>query len=258
MNSFSMEKYNDHNELAKKAALEAGKLLMKKFGNIKEMRYKAERSLVTEADLQAEELIISLIKEKYPDHRILDAKSDFTWVIDPLDGTANFAYGIPLFGVSIALLRGKETVLGVISIPYFKQLFSTVKGGGSFMNGKPTRVSERNSLSGMFLLYDSEFSEKKNEILAFLGRLTDSVFKVRILGASSLHFAEIAQGNVDLWVEHRTTPWDIAAGCLLVEEAGGKVTDFDGNPWTPWSGNLVVSNGKAHHKILEIINKSKK
>ncbi len=258
-----MIKNQDFLELAKRASVSAGKLLMRKFMRIDKINYKSEHDLVTEADLLAERLIISLIKKKHPDHCFLaeesgksGGKSDFTWVIDPLDGTCNFAYGIPLFGVSIALLKGREPVLGVINIPFFKQLFYAVKGGGSFMNGNPVKVSQRKRLNEMMLLHDSDFVLKKTEMMASLDKLIDRVFKIRMLGASSLHFVQIALGSADVWVGHSTTPWDIAAGCLLVEEARGLVTDFAGNPWTPWSRNLVVSNGKAHKQILEIIRKS--
>jgi len=257
-----MDEYHDYLELAKHASVSAGKLLMRKFMRIDKINYKSEHDLVTEADLLAERLIISLIKKKCPDHCFLaeesgksGGKSDYTWVIDPLDGTCNFAYGIPLFGVSIALLKRKEPVLGVINIPIFNQLFYAVKGGGSFMNGNPVKVSQRKRIKEMLLLHDSDFFLKKTEMMASLDKLIDRVFKIRMLGAATLHFAQIALGSADGWAEHKTTPWDIAAGCLLVEEAGGLVTDFDGNPWTPWSKNLLVSNGKAHQQILEIIRK---
>ena len=256
-----MKETQDFLELAKKASLSAGDLIMRKFGKREGIRSKSDRDLVTDADTQAEKLIISMIKKEHPDHSILAeesgesfGESGFTWVIDPLDGTNNFAYGIPLFGVAISLLKGKEPVLGVINIPVFGQLFHAQKGRGAFLNGKPARVSGRKELREILLLYDSDFLRKKEEVMGTLNRLICSVFKVRMLGAATIHYSQILQGNADLWLEHTTKPWDITGGSLMVEEAGGRVTDFDGNPWTPWSKNLVISNGKAHEEILEIIN----
>lgn len=255
-----MNREDEYLDLAKKAAIRAGDLLLRRFGHIKKIRYKSEKNIVTNADTDSEKQIISMIRKRYPDHSILaeesgkDAKeSDYTWVIDPLDGTSNFAYGIPLFGVAIALLKGKETVMGVINIPIFKELFWALKGGGTFLNNEPIRVSAREKLEDMIILYDADFGRKGGDIITSLNNIIGLVMKVRMLGAASVHFSRLLLGCADLLVEHRTKPWDIAAGCLMVEEAGGKVTDFNGDGWNPWSKNLVVSNGKAHDDILRII-----
>ncbi len=255
-----MVKHDAFLELAKDVSTSAGDLLMRKFGKIEKIGYKSEKDLVTEADLEAEKLIISRIKEKHPDHSFLAEESgestggsDFTWVIDPLDGTINFAYGIPLFGVSVALLKGKEPVLGVINIPSSKRLFHARKGSGTFVNGKRVHVSRRKKLSEMLLLYDTGTGSSKNEIMSTLDAVIGQILRVRMLGAATIDFENIILGSADLWLAPSTKPWDIAAGCLLVEEAGGKVTDFEGNPWTPWSENLVVSNGLVHEQTLGII-----
>ncbi len=258
-----MEDVGEYLRLAKDASVSAGKLLIRKYKHVDRIMHKTKADLVTEADLEAEKMIISMIRKRHPDHSFLaeeggesGERSDYLWVIDPLDGTNNFAYGLPLFGVSIALLKNKEPVLGVINIPSFNQLFQAVKGGGSTMNGKPVRVSRRKRIDEVLMFYDSEFFKKKSEMMASLNSVMEKVFRIRMLGAATIHFTQIALGNADAWAEHTTTPWDISAGCLLIEEAGGKVTDLEGNPWTPWSKNMLVSNGMAHDELLRLIRKS--
>ncbi|MBN2330328.1 MAG: inositol monophosphatase [Candidatus Aenigmarchaeota archaeon] len=256
-----MEDVADYLELAKDVSISAGKLLMSKYKKVKNIRHKAPGDVVTEADLEAEELIVSSIRKKHPGHGFLaeeggesQGKEDMTWIIDPLDGTNNYTYGLPIFGVSIALVKGKEPVLGVINVPVFGQLFHAVKGRGSFMNGKPIKVSGRDRLQDSMMLYDSDFVKSKTEILYSLDSITKRVNRIRMLGAASVQFVQIAMGNADAWTEQSTNPWDIAAGCLIVEEAGGKVTDFDGKPWNPWMKNLVASNGtRIHGEILELL-----
>jgi len=247
-------------ELAKEASVKAGKLLMRRFGGANRIIYKSDKDLVTEADVEAEKKIMSMIKKRFPDHGILAeesgdsrSKSDYTWVIDPLDGTNNFAYGLPLFGVSIALLDGKMPVVGVINMPVFGELYYSQREGGAFLNGKPVRVSGRKKLSKMPLVHDSDFVLNREKMLSGIGRLSDKVFNIRVLGAATANFVQVIRGTADIYVEYAIKPWDIAAGCMLVEEAGGKVTDFSGKRWTPWSKNLLVSNGKAHDAVLRII-----
>lgn len=256
-----MEDVADYLKLAKDVSVSAGKLLMGKYKKLKKIQHKTKNDLVTEADFESEKLIISSIRKKYPGHSFLaeeggesPGKEDMTWIIDPLDGTNNYTYGLPIFGVSIALVNGKEPVLGVINTPFVGQLFHAVKGGGSFMNGKPIRVSKRDRLEDSMMLYDSDFVKRKTAILYSLDNITKRVFRIRMLGAASVQFTQIALGNAELWTEESTLPWDNAAGALIVEEAGGKVTDFDGRAWNPWMKNLVASNGtRIHGEILDLL-----
>jgi myo-inositol-1(or 4)-monophosphatase len=141
----------------------------------------------------------------------------------------------------------------VINMPVLGELYYAQRGGGAFLNGKPIRVSGRRELKKMLLVHDSDFALNKEKMLSSMGRFSDSVFGIRVLGAATANFVQVINGTADIYVEYAIKPWDIAAGCLLVEEAGGKVTDFSGKRWTPWSKNLVVSNGRAHDAVLTII-----
>jgi len=258
-----MENYSEHLELAKKAALGAGNLILRRFGKTGGVKDKAPKDMVTDADVESERLIISMIKKKYPHHGFLaeesgksGEESEYVWAIDPIDGTNNFAFGLPLFGVSIALLKNKQPVLGVINIPVFKELFHATRGGGAFMNGRLLHVSRRIKPDDMMVFYHTHLEFGKGRVMSLVEKLSESFHSLRMLGAATVHLTRIAAGVADAWVENNAFPWDIAAGCLIVEEAGGKATDFDGNPWTPWSKHLVVSNGKAHSQILEIARKA--
>lgn len=247
--------------VAVKAAREAGKILMGHFGSELEVRDKGRdgvRSLVTRADMESNKRIISVLREKFPHYGILseespEEKSDsgFRWVIDPLDGTHNFAYGIPIFGVSIALERKGGIVLGVINIPYYKQMFVAERGEGSLLNGERIGVSGRGLREAMVAFGDRNEPERTGEVIR---RLEERIFETRMFGAAVAQHAYLAMGKTEAYIEIGNMPWDNAAGFLLVEEAGGKVTDFQGNPCDINTTQFVASNGKVHEGILRIIN----
>lgn len=251
-------------EFAVRLAKESGKFLMENFGKEQAIRYKAKKELVTEVDIESERRIIEFIHEEYPKHNILSEETgsikstseDYTWLVDPLDGTLNYFVGMPLFGVSIALACQEVVNLGVIYLPYFNQLFCAERGRGAFLNGKKLKVSDKNALSEVLMIYDSKFCLKKKEMLNSFGKLISSIFKLRMFGAGTIELASVSSGRADLYIEYSPKPWDIAAGCLLVEEAGGKVTDFKNNTWTTRMKNLVASNGKIHDKILDLVKNS--
>ncbi len=249
-------------KVAVKVAEEAGKILMSHFGKSLKIRNKgsSRRDLVTQVDMESNKKIISILKKAFPDYGIFseetpEEKSDsgFRWIIDPLDGTHNFIYGLPLFGVSVALERKGKVVLGVINLPYEKKMFVAERGKGSFMNGKRIRVSKRGIEEAMVVFGAGKKNDAERTVKIMSG-IRKGVFGVRGLGAATVQHAYVAMGKVDIYIDMENKPWDNAAGFLLVEEAGGRVSDFSGKPWDVNTIPFVVSNGRVHEEILRIVN----
>ena len=248
-------------QFAIQLAKEAGKIIKDNFGKIESFELKSRTELVTKIDKQIDDFIVKKIKEKYPEHSILieesgsyDKKSEYKWVIDPLDGTHNFIYGIPLFSVSIALAHKDSVILGVIYFPMTNDLYVAEKGKGAFLNGKKITVSKRNFKEQNVMIYDAHFGAGNKDFkLKIFDKLIDYVSKTRVFGCATLDLVYVASGIVDLGILIKAKPWDFAAGALIVEESGGKVTDMKGNKWTINTENLVASNNKFHEKIIEIL-----
>lgn len=253
--------------IAVKAAKAAGKILANKFGSVNSINYKKVKDIVTEADIEAENKIISIIKKSFPSHSILaeesgriKQKSDFLWVIDPLDGTVNFARGIPLFGVSIALQYKEEIILGAIFVPKAKELFFAEKGKGAYLNGKKIRVSNVIDMSRA-MYYFNDFNvgiEKENDFLneqklKLTQKFSGKVLRFRCLGSAVIELASLACGRIDAYSMIKFGYWDIAAGKIIIEEAGGKMTDFNGKPVNIDCKNILASNGKLHNAILQYL-----
>jgi len=246
-------------ELAIRAGKEAGKILMDNFGRAHKIMRKGDRELVTNVDFEAEETIIRLIKEKYPHHSVLseerqaeENRSQYRWIIDPLDGTHNYIHNVSIFGVSIALEWEGQVILGVIFLPVTAELYVAEKGKGAYLNNERITVSQRD-LNQASLAYDSSLRYNKEVILTNLGKLADNVFNVRMFGSSARSLSFIASGKIDLQIEYHDQPWDFSAGALIVEEAGGKVTDLQGNPWSPRIDQYIASNSRIHEDILRIL-----
>jgi len=251
-----------YKQTAIKAAKEAGKVQLKYFGNIKKVKYKDKTNAVTNADLESEKKILNLIRKNFPEHSILseekgvvDNKSRYRWLIDPLDGTHNYMHNIPLFGVSIALEYRKEVVLGVIYLPCFDSLYVAEKGRGAFLNGRRIKVSSMKELRKAMLLMDGGFHRETRKRLKLVNRLSKKIHKIRAFGCAVIDFLYVAEGKVEGSVLFPTNPWDIAAGVLMVKEAGGMVSDFKGMEGNQYSQYLVVSNGKIGKQLLGIVNK---
>src|SRR3989338_2659030 len=243
-----------------KAAQQAGKILLKYYGRKTTPRIKLNKTLVSKADIEANEAIIGAIKRSFPEHSVLseetpyeDNKSDFKWVIDPLDGTHNFLHGIPIFGTSIALEYKEEVVLGVLGFPALNLFAFAEKGKGAFLNGKRLKVSDKKGMGHSFILFEYAYLSRKAKH-DFLGKFIREYVDLRNFGAAIYVLLMIAAGNADGYVVFTTNEWDMAAGALIVLEAGGKITDFNGNGFKPSGGNFVISNGKIHHNLLEYIN----
>jgi myo-inositol-1(or 4)-monophosphatase len=217
--------------------------------------------LVTRADKESEATIKKILRERYPTHEILAEESgldslscsEFRWVIDPLDGTTNFAHGVPIFAVSIALQSGTEIIAAGVLNPITKEKFLAEKGGGATLNGKPIHVSAVESLSRSLLVTGFPYADRQilhsclREIAFFLGK----VHGVLRLGAAALDLCYVACGRLEVFWQRNLHPWDTAAGWLIAEEAGGKVSDFSGRQFSPYKAELVCSNGKVHAEFLQ-------
>jgi myo-inositol-1(or 4)-monophosphatase len=245
-------------------AKEAGKIAKQKFGKVKDYRNKERAGQqVCEVDLECEKLIKDRIRKKFPDHGILaeessdqgekPKESEYLWVIDPIDGTRNYLHGHPSFGVSIALAKNKEVILGVVYMPMYDWTYSAVKGQGSEKNGKEISVSERTTDDDLLCNFGCNFLHEKEEQLRVLNNYIDVVKKVRVEGSAVFGFCLVAEGVFDSYIQRFIQPWDCAAACFIIQEAGGKVTDYEGNPWTLYMDKIVSSNGKIHDKLLEAV-----
>ena len=238
------------------AAKKASKILLEYYGKNSGIRQKPNKSLVSAADIGANMAIISTIKKSFPNHSILseesefeDKKSDFKWVIDPLDGTHNFIHTLPIFGTSIALEYKNEPVLGVIHFPILNITAIAEKGKGSFSNGKRVRVSAKKNLDHSFVLCEFAYANRK-EKTAFLEKLIHKTIDIRNFGSAIYNLWLIATGKCDGYVLLSSHEWDVAAGFLIVEEAGGKITDLEGNRRELTQDKFIVSNGKVHKEVL--------
>ena len=210
-------------------------------------------------------MILSSIQREFPDHAILaeesghhHSRSQYQWVIDPLDGTTNFAHGIPVFSVSIALLKNNSPILGVAYDPLRKELFSAELGGGATLNGQPIRVSSRTDLGQAVLStgfpYDVRTNPQNNFAQFVQFQLRTQA--VRHLGSAALDCAWTAMGRLDGYWEFGVKPWDVGAGALIVREAGGRVTSVDGRENFLSTDSIVVSNGRLHEQMLQVLSQA--
>jgi myo-inositol-1(or 4)-monophosphatase len=244
-------------------ARQAGDLLRQGHGQTIEANHKANLELVTEYDVRSERLVIEAIRQAFPKDAILAEESgqsgagDLRWLIDPLDGTTNFAHGLPIFCVSIAFARGNEPLLGVIFDPTRDELFQASAGGGAWLNGRRLRVSREASLAESLLVtgFPYDILTNPNNNLDHFAAFAKRSRAVRRLGSAALDLAYVAAARFEGHWELRLSPWDFAAGILLVREAGGMVTRTDGGPDVfaePTS--LLATNGLVHQAMLAVLN----
>lgn len=224
---------------------------------------KGTYDFVSRADRESEAAILGEIRRHFPEHHVLAEESgrssfgngDFQWLVDPLDGTTNFLQGLPVFCISVACRHGDEVVAGVVLDPVTDQLFSAAKGSGAHHNGSPMRASQREGLEGAFLATGYPWRAKA-ALSHYLGAFHDLFLKARSIrrcGAAALDLAWTAAGVYDGFFEFRLSPWDIAAGVLLVREAGGRVTDLDGREGFPEGGNVVAGGRSLQPHLLELV-----
>jgi len=247
--------------LAIVAAQQAGRLLARYAGKPSTVRTKRSVvDLVTEIDRRAERLIRRILGQATPTFGFLGEeygqraqRSRYQWVVDPLDGTMNFVHGVPFFGVSIALACEQTPVIGVIYDPSRSELFTAIGGHGAWLNGKRIRVSatRRLSLSLLATGFSSRFRTRPQPYLEWFQTLERGSHSVRRLGSTALCLAYVAAGRLEGFYERDLWPWDIAAGMVLVEEAGGQVSDFRGRTVALAQGRLVASNGRIHRPLLQ-------
>ena len=255
-------------QLAIDAAIEAGKFLKMNVGKVKhvERKHGEETNLVTEIDKKAEESIIRKIKRRYGHHDFLgeesggsQSTSEYKWIIDPLDGTTNFTHGLPIFCVSIGLEFKGELVLGVVYDPNFDELFTAEKGKGAFLNNRKIRVSRTSKLIESLLVTGFPYDVRKNvdSLVRHFNNFLMEAQAVRRFGSAALDLCYVASGRFDGFWEVALNPWDMAAGVLIVEEAGGKFTDLRGFPTTVYNKQLLASNGFIHDQMVEVLKRGK-
>ncbi len=248
------------------AAYKGAEVLMAKFGNLSRIDKKGAIDLVTEADTASEERIIETLRSRFPDHAVLaeesggrsgagDNGSDPQWIIDPLDGTTNFAHGLALFCTSIAFAVDGEVRVGVILNPVSGELFTAVKGEGAALNGHPIRVSETAAVSESLLVTGFPYNFKTifQDVMARFGNCLKAGRGIRRLGSAALDLCFVACGRFEGFWEQNLHPWDTAAGFLMVEEAGGAVTDFGGTPFAIEGKEILATNGKIHDEMLSLL-----
>lgn len=250
-------------------AIHAGANELSRFFNAKFTISNKEgiNNLVTEADHAAEKAIIDVIKNDFPEHFILSEEageifqdSNYKWIIDPIDGTVNFAHGIPLCCVSIGVEHHKEIVMASVFNPNMNELYFAEKGKGALLNEKKISVSEQTQVIKACLVtgFPYTYLDMSNGPLQVFERFIRKGIPVRRLGSAAIDLCWVAAGRFDGFYEHKLEAWDSAAGYLIVEEAGGKVTDFKGNKFSPYQPHVLATNGKIHDEMLAVINNEKR
>lgn len=237
---------------------------MERFGRTIRVDRKGVIDLVTEVDLAVERMGRTLLAERFPDHRVLAeetaneataSSSPYCWIFDPLDGTTNYAHGLPIFCASLALECEGRIVVGAVYDPTRRELFTAERGGGARLNGLPITVSSATTLIEALLCTGFPYNvhETADEVLGLFGAFVRRARAVRRLGSAALDLCYVAAGRLDGFWEQRLHPWDTAAAALIVEEAGGRVTTFAGEPFAPREGTAVASNGRIHEDMLATI-----
>ena len=250
---------NNELEIALEAAQEAGKILKENFGQTYRVLRKSPKEMVSVVDMQAQKTIIEVLEPHFPGYGIITEEKTAAvdrwgrnWIIDPLDGTHNYIAGLPFSGVSIGLAEGNDFLLGVIFIPMEDRLYYALKGQGAYLNHEPISTSQNPELSKAMVTFDNQFHLNARSF-EYYKNLVERAFTTRILGTATNDICLTAEGKIDgrIWVN--TKICDIAAGIVILTEAGGKIGNFDGTPCTLDSKQVVASNGKIHDELLEIV-----
>jgi myo-inositol-1(or 4)-monophosphatase len=245
------------------AVVLAGDLQMAHFGQDFAVKKKGTIDLVTEVDVAVERRFRALVAERFPDHQILAEEmggeaavpAGPCWVFDPIDGTTNFAHGLPIFCASLALEIDGVPEVAAIYDPNRKELFTAERGGGAFLNGRPLRVSSASELVDAMLVtgFPYDVHTRVEEIVGLFGAFVGQARAVRRLGSAAIDLCYVAAGRLDGFWETDLRPWDIAGGALIVSEAGGRVTNTDGDPFTSRGGHVLATNGHLHDAMLSVI-----
>lgn len=246
-------------QTAVEAAKKAGKALMRGYSPLGVELLRGKGHEVTRYDLESERIIKRIIREKYPAHNILaeesgysERDSEYTWFVDPLDGTRNYKRGSPFFSVSISVSKGGVLVMGLVYEPYMDELYHAVKGKGAYLNGKRIRVSANAELSKSFLV-SCEGTTGIKRYAEIYAKIRPGALDLVKLGSAAIECCWVAAGKADAYVVPKINLWDVSAGVLIVEEAGGKVTDFNGRKWQLKPSDVLASNGIIHSGLVKLL-----
>jgi myo-inositol-1(or 4)-monophosphatase len=250
--------------VAVEAAKLGGEILKQSYGQNKKIEYKGEVDIVTEVDKRSEKLIVELLTSRFPQHSILaeegtdlSHRSEFRWVIDPLDGTTNYAHNYPFFCVSVALEKNGQVIAGAVYQPIFEELFIAESAGGAYLNGGKIQVSKISQLRQSLLStgFPSDVLADPEEAIEHFKNFMNTAQSVRRDGSAAMDLCYLAMGRFDGFWEMGLKPWDTAAGALVVTEAGGQVTDFRNEAYSIYRDQIVASNGLIHTQMREVLNR---
>ncbi len=242
----------------------AGLILKNEYGKTQSITYKGAINLVTEMDHRAEAAVIEILEKEFPSHSILteesigrEGSSSYRWILDPLDGTTNYAHGYPFFCVSLALEKDGQIIWGIIYDPLREELFAAEAGRGATVNGRALQVSAARLMHQSFLCtgFPYDMRESTEDNLRYFSRFAKIVQAIRRDGSAALDLCYVAMGRFDGFWEMKLNPWDVAAGGLIVTEAGGRVTNFSGNPFTINGQEILATNGLIHEDMLSVLSK---
>lgn len=249
------------------ATKEAGKIIQQYFqGSFNIENKEGINNLVTEVDKHSEKAIIDIIRKNYPGHSIISEEvgemlqeSDYQWIIDPIDGTVNFAHGIPICCVSIGLKHKEELLLGAVYNPMMNELFFAEKGKGAYLNDKPIKVSSKTNFAKACLVtgFPYKWPNSSEHPIRVFERFILEGLPVRRLGSAAIDLCWVACGRFDGFWEYNLSSWDVAAGYLIVQEAGGRITNFDGEPYSVFDKETLATNGHIHEDMLRLIRNKK-
>jgi myo-inositol-1(or 4)-monophosphatase len=248
--------------VAGEAARAAGHVFNRIFGRVNKIVKKGDIDLVTEADLEAEQSILKIIHRNFPKDSVLSEEtglhgeiSDRTWLVDPLDGTTNFAHGFPFFAVSIALEMEKEIVLGIVYNPYMGEYFQAAKGMGAYLNSKPMKASKAQTLKESLLAtgFPYDIHEKPEIVMDLFKKMLVRAQGIRRPGSAAIDMCYVAAGRFDGFWESDLKPWDTAAGTVIVKEAGGKLSTYEGSPYDPYQKSIVAANPYIHDSMIKVL-----
>ena len=254
--------FNPFKQTAIAATYKSAKVLQSRYGNISRIQKKAAMEIVTEADIESEKQIISTIHGRFPDHAVLSEEcglktgsSEYKWIIDPLDGTVNFAHQVPFFCISIALTYREDLVVGVILNPVDGELFTALRGQGAQLNGHNIQTSSTRAVLESLLVTGFPYNVRElfEPIIGRYGNCLKASQAVRRLGSAALDLCYVACGRFDGFWEQNLKPWDTAAGALIAAEAGATVTTFSNQPYTPEKKEILVTNGHIHEEMLGLL-----
>lgn len=245
------------------AVVRAGDVQMARFQTGVRVDRKSAIDLVTEVDVEVERQFRAMIAERFPDHDVLAEElgagarpgASHRWIFDPIDGTTNFAHGVPIFCAALALEIDGEVVLGAVYDPNRRELFTAERGVGAWLNGAPLRVSATAAMIEALLVTGFPYSvhQELDAVVALFRDFVGRARAIRRLGSAAIDLCWVAAGRMDAFWEAGLQPWDAAAAALIVTEAGGRVSAFDGGPWTPYLPTIVASNGHIHDGMLEVL-----